>query len=85
MVNVASCEVGRLEPSKSYKPILEIYQYLCIRFSDSSGCCSAKGGVAEKIPVEPGQGNACAGKVTTQLTFLLRAFPSFDLLSINYE
>jgi len=69
--------MGRPGSSKSYKPILEIYQYLCIRFSDSSGCCSASGGMAEKIPVEPGQGNACAGKVTIQLTFLLRAFPSF--------
>jgi len=32
---------------------------------DSSGCCPATGGMAEKIPVEPDQGNACAGKVTT--------------------
>lgn len=33
------------------------------RISDSSGCFIRKGVIAEIIPVEPDQGNACAGKV----------------------
>lgn len=45
-----------------------ICNYICIRscykerVSDSSGCF-AQNGKAEITPVEPGQGNACAGKV----------------------
>jgi hypothetical protein len=33
------------------------------RISDSPGCFYAIGVIAEIIPVEPDQGNACAGKV----------------------
>jgi hypothetical protein len=37
-------------------------------FSDSSGCSPAACGMAEIIPVEPEQGNACAGKVVKSFT-----------------
>src|SRR5437016_4738629 len=46
-------------------------------FTDSSGCYSVRDGMAEKIPVEPGQGNACAGKVKLHFNFLLRSITSF--------
>jgi hypothetical protein len=34
-------------------------------------------GMAEMIPVEPGQGNACAGKVNQLFYFSFVAFPPF--------
>ena len=50
--------------------------YLC---TSSSGCCPAKWQAAEKIPAEPDQGNACAGKVISSISIplLLRHFPVF--------
>jgi len=48
------------------------------KISDSSGCCSVQDGMAEKIPVEPGQGNACAGKVNRLFLFSFVAFPPFN-------
>jgi hypothetical protein len=49
--------------------------YLCQLFKKNRdfsfpGCFSAVGGIAEKIPVEPDQGNACAGKVAPYLSTL---------------
>jgi len=51
-------------------------------FTDSSGCCSVHNGMAEMIPVEPGQGNACAGKVNQHFNFSFVAFP-YLLFNLN--
>jgi hypothetical protein len=39
------------------------------------GCSSAGGGRAEIIPVEPDQGNACAGKVVIMYSSSFRGIP----------
>jgi len=40
-----------------------------LRISSSPGCSPAVGGDAEIIPVEPDQGNACAGKVVPSFAY----------------
>jgi hypothetical protein len=71
-------EPGKLNVTKRLKNTF-------IFVPDSSGCCPTSNGMAEKIPVEPDQGNACAGKVTTRIRFSPpRIPPFFDLLSIDY-
>jgi iron complex outermembrane receptor protein len=51
--------MGRLMRWESYKCGLKTLTFT----ASSSGCCPAGRQVAEKIPAEPDQGNACAGKV----------------------
>ena len=48
-------------------------------FTDSSGCFAVNTGKAEIIPVEPGQGNACAGKVVLSFT------PTLHFRSISFK
>jgi hypothetical protein len=52
-------------------------------FSDSRGALPPTGVRAEIIPVEPDQGNACAGKVATFNPLHYAGSPIFDFLAIN--
>ena len=50
-----------VQAGKIGTPIRPVLSYLCVGFL---GVLFRQRGTAEKIPVEPDQGNACAGKVT---------------------